>query len=209
MRPTDCSKRLVYVVDDDPAVRQTLSLILTGVGYQVICFADGPALLHATRAETPFCILLDVFLDGASGVEILKKLNARQRYCAPIFVMSGRGTIPLATVSIRYGACDFIEKPFKATQLIEKIEAGARAFRVVHVPPGGDTALTKRELQVLRLIADGLRNQEIGLELAISPRTVEYHRSNLMHKMHTKNSVELVQKFLATHPRHRSNNKVA
>jgi FixJ family two-component response regulator len=205
----DSSGRLVYVVDDDPAVRQTLTLILTGVGYRVICFADGPALVHAARAETPFCILLDVFLDSGSGVDILKQLNARQTYPAPIFVMSGRGTIPLATDSIRNGASDFIEKPFKAIRLIEVIEAGVRQFRIAQLPPGGDVPLTTRELQILRLVADGQRNQEIALELAISPRTVEYHRANLMHKMHVKNSVELVQKFLATHPRHRSNNKVA
>jgi FixJ family two-component response regulator len=209
MGGAESSDRLVYVVDDDPAVRQTLSLILAGVGYRVICFPDGQALLDATREETPFCILLDVFLDGTSGIEILKQLNAGQRHCAPVFLMSGRGTIPLATDSILNGACDFIEKPFKAMQLIETIEAGARQFRIAHISPGGNVPLTSRELQIVRLVADGLRNKEIALELAISSRTVEYHRLNLMNKMHVKNSVELVQKFLATHPRHRWNNKVA
>ena len=200
MRATDSSDRLVYVLDDDPAVRQTLSLILSSSGYSVICFADGPALLHAARVEAPFCILLDVFLGETSGIDILKQLNARQSYPAPIFVMSGRGTIPLAIDSIRCGACDFVEKPFKAGPLIEKIEAGARDFGGDFMPPGEHQPLTKREQQILRMAASGMTNRDIASALALSPRTIEYHRMNVMKKMHAKNPVELVHMYLATNP---------
>jgi FixJ family two-component response regulator len=100
----------IFIVDDDPAIRQLLSMIFTGAGYEATCFAEGASFLAAARAVTPACIILDVNIPGQSGLDILKQLNA-QDYPAPIFVISGQGDIPMAVDAIRNGALDFIEKP--------------------------------------------------------------------------------------------------
>lgn len=102
----------IFVVDDDPAIREMLSLVLGAAGYDVICFADGAALLSVARTRSPICMLLDVHIPGQSGIDILKELRA-QDYPAPIFIISGSGDIAMAVDAIRSGALDFIEKPFR------------------------------------------------------------------------------------------------
>jgi FixJ family two-component response regulator len=185
----------IYVVDDDSAVRATLTAILTRAGYLVICFADGEALLEVARRRAPVCILLDVYLDGPSGITILKHLNANGEYPAPVFVMSGRGNIQLAVEAIKHGAFDFIEKPFRGHHLIEKIKAATgtpnirntRSVREIEQP------LSKRETEILTLLTEGHSNKEIAQVFDISPRTVEYHRSRLLKKMNARNVVDLMQ----------------
>src|SRR5712671_1786041 len=119
----------VIIVDDDSAVRETLSIVFTRAGYQVVCFAEGSAFLAVARSRTPACIILDVHIPGRSGLDILKELNAED-YPAPIFIMSGQGDIPLAVEAIKYGAVDFIEKPFRGSSVVlqvrEAIEAQTR-----------------------------------------------------------------------------------
>jgi FixJ family two-component response regulator len=100
----------IFVMDDDVAMREALSVALQEEGYDVVCFADGAALLSSARARTPACIFIEVRIPGKSGLEILRKLRA-EGYPAPIFVMSGQGDIPTAVDAIRSGALDFIEKP--------------------------------------------------------------------------------------------------
>src|ERR1700751_1277937 len=119
----------IFVVDDDPAVRETLSVVLSAGGYEVICFADGAALLAVARNRTPSCILLDVHIPGKSGLDILKELRG-EAYPAPIFMISGQGDITMAVSAIKNGALDFIEKPFSGSEIVaplhERIEAYAR-----------------------------------------------------------------------------------
>src|SRR5262245_18963590 len=103
----------IFVVDDDPAVRDALSVVLTLAGYHITAFADGGSFLAAARASTPACIILDVHMPGRSGLDILRELNAEQ-YPAPVFIISGQGDIPMAVDAIKNGALDFIEKPFDA-----------------------------------------------------------------------------------------------
>src|SRR3984885_10745141 len=118
------SRGEIFVVDDDPAVRETLSMVLSVGGYQVICFADGAALLAVARNRTPACVLLDVHIPGQSGLDILKELRGED-YPAPIFLISAPGVS-----AIKNGALDFIEKPFRGNELVallnEAIEAYAR-----------------------------------------------------------------------------------
>ncbi len=121
------SKGEIFVVDDDPAVRETLSIVLSGAGYQVICFADGAALLAVTRNQSPVCILLDVNIPGRSGLDILKELHGED-YPAPIFMMSGQGDIPMAVNAIKNGALDFIEKPFSGKEIIARVDEAIGAF---------------------------------------------------------------------------------
>src|SRR5579862_7066849 len=102
----------IFVVDDDAAVRDTLSMVLSAGGYEVICFADGAALLSIARSRTPSAILLDVHIPGKSGLDILRELHGED-YPAPIFMISGQGDIAMAVNAIKSGAIDFIEKPFR------------------------------------------------------------------------------------------------
>src|SRR6187549_3541936 len=121
------SKGEIFVVDDDPAVRDTLSMVLSAGGYEVICFADGAALLSVARTRTPACILLDVHIPGRSGLDVLKELHGED-YPAPIFMMSGQGDIPMAVEAIKNGALDFIEKPFGGKETISRVEEAIGAF---------------------------------------------------------------------------------
>ncbi len=115
MTEKSSSRGEIFVVDDDPAVRETLSVVLSAGGYEVICFADGASLLAVARSRTPSCILLDVHIPGKSGLDILKELRGED-YPAPIFMISGQGDIPMAVTAIKNGALDFIEKRFGAAR---------------------------------------------------------------------------------------------
>src|SRR5246127_127172 len=110
----------IFVVDDDPAVRDTLSMVLSAGGYEVICFADGAALLSVARSRTPSAILLDVHIPGKSGLDILRELHGED-YPAPIFMISGQGDISMAVSAIKNGALDFIEKPFRGSEIVTRL----------------------------------------------------------------------------------------
>src|SRR5947207_3226622 len=163
----------IFIVDDDPAVRQVLTAVFAAAGERVVCFADGAALLTATRSKTPACIILDVHIPGRSGLDILKALNADD-YPAPIFMMSGRGDIAMAVDAIRHGALDFIEKPFRGSDVVtrvrEAIAATARRQSEASVPglklhfPDREP-LTRREREVLVKLTGGLSNKEVAREL--------------------------------------------
>ena len=119
----------IHIVDDDAAVRDALAVVLTLEGYHVSGFADGHSFLAAVRSQAPACVILDVHMPGRSGLDILKELNAKN-YPAPVFIISGQGDIPMAVEAIKNGAFDFIEKPFDAETVVnrvrEAIEATAR-----------------------------------------------------------------------------------
>ncbi|HLG81237.1 MAG TPA: response regulator [Bradyrhizobium sp.] len=196
------SRGEIFVVDDDPAVRDTLSMVLSTAGYQVICFADGAALLAVARTRTPAAILLDVHIPGKSGLDILKELHGED-YPAPIFMISGHGDISMAVSAIKNGALDFIEKPFRGSELVTRLEEaiGAYARRqaqfagsniaTLHFP--GREPLTRREREVLEQFTSGASNKEAGRTLGISPRTIEDHRANIMKKLGAKNAADLVR----------------
>src|ERR1700740_2397048 len=117
----------IFVVDDDPAVRETLSVVLSAGGYQVICFADGAALLAVSRNRTPSAILLDVHIPGKSGLDISKELHGED-YPAPIFMISGQGDIAMAVSAIKSGALDFIEKPFRGSEIVARLDEAIGAY---------------------------------------------------------------------------------
>src|SRR4051812_36039943 len=157
-------EREIFIVDDDRAIRDTLATVFSRAGFTTVCFADGAALLATARLRTPACIVLDVHIPGRSGLDILKELSA-QDYPAPIFIMSGQGDIPMAVEAIKNGALDFLEKPFRGSEVVERvsaaIEAYARRAGETDAPKGsafylpGREPLTKREQDVLRQIMDG------------------------------------------------------
>lgn len=189
----------IYILDDDANVRKTVCTILNAGGYRGVCFADGQSLLEAIRQRCPAAILLDLNLRGRSGLEILKDLAA---YSCPVIMISGHGNISTAVQAMKDGARDFIEKPFKGSDLISrlgKVTAGfpnksskslQQMLSTVNFP--GRQPLTPRERDVVQCIATGLSNKEIAEKLEIGFRTVESHRSNIMHKLGVKTLAELL-----------------
>jgi FixJ family two-component response regulator len=204
MAGTTVRRGEIFVVDDDPAVRETLSIVLSAAGYEVICFADGPALLAVARSRSPVCIFLDVHIPGRSGLDILKELHAEE-YPAPIFMISGQGDIAMAVDAIRHGALDFIEKPFRGKEIVARVEEAVGVFArrqtedpkpaPLHFP--GREPLSARERDVLGLFSSGASNKEAGRQLGISSRTIEYHRANIMKKLGAKSATELIRIILA------------
>ena len=117
----------IFIVDDDPGVRATLTTIFERAGYRVVAFADGASFLAHARTATPVSIILDVHIPGRSGLDILRELHA-QDYPAPIFIVSGQGDIPMAVDAIRAGALDFIEKPFRGSEVVERVKQAISAY---------------------------------------------------------------------------------
>ena len=194
------SRGEIFVVDDDPAVRETLSVVLSAGGYRAICFADGAALLEVARTRTPAAVLLDVHIPGKSGLDILTELHGED-YPAPIFMISGKGDIPMAVSAIKGGALDFIEKPFRGSELVAHLNEAIDAYVRRHSAPSkidslhfpGREPLTRREREVLEQFTAGASNKEAGRHLGISPRTIEDHRANIMKKLGARNAADLVR----------------
>jgi FixJ family two-component response regulator len=201
MQDMSGSGKEIFIVDDDPLIRSLLTTVFSTHGFDVVCFADGAALLAETRAHTPACIILDVHIPGDSGLDILKQLNA-QDYPAPIFIMSGQGDIAMAVQAIRNGALDFIEKPFRGSAIVARVQEAIDAYArrpkeaesnaaEFHFP--GIEPLSRREREVLALLVRGASNKEAGRELGISPRTIEDHRARVMAKLGAKNAADLIR----------------
>ncbi|MGB2730801.1 MAG: response regulator [Methylovirgula sp.] len=189
----------IFVLDDDPSLGDLLIHNLQSEGYRVTCFQDEELFASLVRSRTPACILLDVYLPRHSGLEILKDLNAR-RYPAPIIVISGRASIPLAVEAMKTGAFDVVEKPFDPDLLSAHLRAVIDAWKLrqeqnaasFHADfPGRQ--LTLRERQVLAEIAAASSNKEAAAHLGLSPRTIEVHRAHIMMKLGTKNTADLVR----------------
>lgn len=121
----------LFVVDDDPAICQLLSILFSKEGFAIVCFADGASLMAELRAQSPACIILDVHIPGKSGLDILKEMNTRS-YAAPVLIMSGKGDIAMAVEAIKNGALDFIEKPFRGSDVVERVREAIEADRRLH-----------------------------------------------------------------------------
>ena len=196
----------IFIVDDDPLVDTALTMALNSKGFNVVNFIEGESFLNAARARTPDCVVIDTYLPGGSGLEVLKRLDA-QHYPAPILVMSRRHDIPTAVDAMRSGAQDFIEKPFDPAAVAARIRSAIDAWQHDHsedsllarVFPGHER-LTARERDVLERIASGASNKEAGRELGISPRTVEVHRARIMDKLAAKNAADLMRIVLRAGP---------
>jgi FixJ family two-component response regulator len=192
----------VVVVDDDPSVAEALSLLLRIEGLPCRVFDDGETFLETLGPVMPDCIILDLRMPGLSGLEILRRVRARDKN-VPVFIISGYADIPIAVEVMKAGACDFLQKPFVASDMVERIRAavasraGARG-RVEGVPQfAGESRLTARERDVLSQIARGASNKEAGRLLGISPRTIEVHRARIMAKLGARNAADLMRIVLS------------
>jgi two-component system, LuxR family, response regulator FixJ len=194
----------VFIVDDEPAMRELFAALFILEGYQVTSFAEGDSFLAAARERTPAFILLDLNMPGRSGLDVLEELDAAS-YPAPVFMISAHGDVPTAIDAIKKGALDFIEKPFEPEAVLARIretlaqwtQTNANGQSVLsHTFPGYDL-LTPRERDVLAQIASGASNKEAGRQLKISPRTVEVHRARIMEKIGARNAADLVRIVLS------------
>ena len=185
----------VYIVDDDASVRDSLALMLGLAGYATGAFADAESFLAAWREDWTGCVVTDLRLPGASGIELQKELRARAS-ALPVIVITAHGDVPSARAAFRAEAVDFLEKPFDDAQLRGAIEA-AFALEERRLERRLDVEklerLTPREREVLERAAQGLHAKEIAASLGISPRTVEVHKTRIMEKLGVRNVAELVR----------------
>ena len=190
----------VFVVDDDDAVRDSLTFLIESNGYAVKTFASAQAFIDRyCPDELPGCLLLDVRMPGMSGFDLQKELKKRD-ITIPIIFISAHGTVPAAVRALKLGAVDFIMKPFNNTALLEKIEQALEAdkirreakYRKIRINDRMAT-LTPREQDVMRLIVDGKSAKEIATLLGISNKTVDVHRSHIKEKLGIKSVAELVK----------------
>ena len=186
---------VVYVVDDDAGVRDSLALMLGLAGYRTALFAHAEAFLAAWRAEWAGCVVADLRLPGKSGLELQAELRARGSNL-PFIIITAHGDVPSARSAFQAAAVDFLEKPFDHAQLRAAIETSF-SREDARLARAGDAAklaaLTLREREVLELAAKGLHAKEIGAALGISSRTVEVHKTRIMEKLGARNLAELVR----------------
>lgn len=182
-------KAMVYIVDDDDAVRRSAGSMLRILGFGVRSYASGVDFLKEVKKLPPGCILLDVRMPDMGGLEVQQKLNAHG-VAMPVIVLTGHGDIATAVRAMKGGASDFLEKPFDRASLIEAIERGLekinrkdQSTKSEHEAKVRIAALTAREQDVLRELVRGHPNKTIAYDLGISPRTVEVHRANVMSKL--------------------------
>ncbi|MHB0770588.1 response regulator FixJ [Bradyrhizobium sp. 5.13L] len=193
------NKGHVYVIDDDPAMRDSLNFLLDSAGFAVSLFDDALAFLEALPGLSFGCVLSDVRMPGLDGIELLKRMKAQQSPF-PILIMTGHGDVPLAVEAMKLGAVDFLEKPFDDERLTAMIEAAivqaeptAKSEAVAQDIAARVASLSPRERQVMEGLIAGLSNKLIAREYDISPRTIEVYRANVMTKMQAGSLSELVR----------------
>ena len=190
---------MVFVVDDDDAVRDSLQFLMKSVGLPVATFASGQEFLEAYDPDWPGCLVLDIRMPGMSGIDLQQKLKD-QCTALPIIFITGHGDVPMAVKAIQDGAADFIQKPFRDQDLLDRIngalQQGARDRDALLERNGilqRMASLTDREHQVMELVTEGKANKVIAMDLGVSQRTVEIHRANVMEKMQVRSLARLVR----------------
>lgn len=195
----------VFVVDDDEAMRESLTWLIESVGLKVETFASADSFLQAYYPGRSGCLLLDVRMPGMSGLELQGHLQDQQ-ITLPVIMITGHGDVPMAVRAMKAGAIDFIEKPFNDEQLLESIRNALAVddTRRDEQSFKADIAsrlelLTPRETEVMDMVTAGKSNKEIANALGVSAKTVEAHRAKVMEKMQAGSLAELVRLVLSAH----------
>jgi FixJ family two-component response regulator len=190
---------VVFVVDDDAAMREALSYLFQSVGLRVKTFASASEFLQGERPNCPSCLVLDVRLPGASGLDIQSDL-AEANIEIPIIFMTGHGDIPMTVRAMKAGAVEFLTKPFRDQDMLDAVHLGHDRDRRRRELESSTTklrsafqALTPREKEIMGLVVSGLMNKQIAGKIGVSEITVKIHRGSVMRKMGAKSIADLVR----------------
>lgn len=204
MTDSSAQKSTVYIVDDDQAIRHAMELLMRSVGLDYEIFHSGDEFLEAHTNDRAGCLVLDIRMPGLGGLELQEKL-LEIGSSLPIIFITGHGDVPMAVEAMQKGAVDFIQKPFRDQELLDRIGEAVKTDRERRSEREQQaevrnriSKLTNREHEVLDLVVTGKPNKVIAYELGVSQRTVEIHRARVMEKMQAKSLADLVKMHLAT-----------
>jgi len=199
------SQAIVYIVDDDEAVRHSLGLLLQSVGLTTLSFSSASSFLDGYDAAQPGCLILDVRMPDMSGLDLQQVLSDKG-INIPTIIITGHGDIPLAVRAMKAGAMDVIEKPFNDQTLLDSINKAVLVSRDLHQQQLNKASfnqlighLSPREHDVLHLLVEGKNSKEIASQLGISPKTVDVHRTHVMEKMRVRTVVQLARMVVSTY----------
>jgi len=199
LSPMATAKPIVFVVDDDVSVRESLELLIDNEGWQPETFACAQEFLDRPRPLLPSCLLLDISLPGLNGLELQKRV-AVERTDMPIIFITGYGDVPKSVQAMKAGAVEFLTKPFNDEQLLTAIRQALERSRLAVAQEAEQqelreryVLLTPREREVMALVVSGLLNKQVGGELGISEITVKAHRGQVMQKMKANSVADLVK----------------
>jgi two-component system response regulator FixJ len=192
-------KPAVFIVDDDAAVRDSLGLLLRSVGLRHESYSSASDFLETYDPARPGCLVLDVRMPGMSGLELQEELQKRHS-TLPIIFLTAHGDVPMAVAAVKAGAVDFVQKPFRDQDLIDKIHHAINQDSRIREKLADRQkilsridSLTPREREVMDMVVDGKANKVIAIDLGLSQRTVEIHRARVMRKMNADSVSQLVQ----------------
>lgn len=196
----------VYIVEDDDAVRESLQMVLESLGQAVAAFPSANAFLKSYHPDMAGCLVLDIRMPGMNGMELQRQLNERNAIL-PIIFVTGHGDIPMAVEAMQQGAADFVQKPYREQELLDKINRALvldrqnrESLQRRQEIAARIDSLTPRETDVLELMIAGKANKVIALDLNISQRTVEIHRARVMEKLRANSLAHLVRMVMVARP---------
>jgi FixJ family two-component response regulator len=199
---------VVFVIDDDVSLRESLSSLFRSIGLQVMPFESPAAFLKATLPDAPSCLVLDVRLPGVSGLDFQTEL-AKLEIRIPIIFMTGHGDIPMTVRAMKAGAVEFLTKPFRDQDMLDAVQTGLEQDRIRRTNRSAAVnledkfnSLTPREQEIMGFVTAGLMNKQIAGKIGVSEITVKVHRGNVMRKMGAKSLAELVRMADALGIRH-------
>jgi FixJ family two-component response regulator len=193
------AKPKVFIVDDDQGVRESVRILMRSIGVEAVAFPSADEFLSAYDPEKPGCLVLDVRMPGMSGLELQEQL-ASLGCTLPIIFITAHGDVPMAVEAVKAGAMDFVQKPFRDQELIDKIQDAFGENERVRAKLRDRSmiakrvdSLTPREREVMEMVVEGKANKVIAIDLGLSQRTVEIHRARVMSKMEADSVSQLVQ----------------